>query len=56
MLKNCDIELPEHVQNILSEPDYETSHETNGGVKVSTGILKHDKRVEERTLLKRRTF
>ena len=23
---------------------------------VSTGIMKHDKRVEERTLLKRRTF
>ena len=27
-----------------------------GDVKVSTGVLKDDKRVEERTLLKRRTF
>lgn len=27
-----------------------------GDVKVSTGVLKGDKRVEERTLLKRRTF
>jgi len=34
----------------------ETTKVKKGDVKVSTGVLKDDKRVEERTLLKRRTF
>lgn len=38
------------IERAMKERNY------HGGVKVSTGVLKHDKRVEERTLFKRRTF